>query len=448
MTVVGRPEGHDHVMPLPGQRPMAGMSRVATAGAAPSSPTPPGTGPTSHQERGRGAPQLQRVLFVHNGYRVRGGEDSVVDSEIELLRQRGHEVIEYRRHNDEIGAGSKLSLLRDTIWSPRSHADVRRLIREQQVDVVHVHNTLPLVSPAVYWAAAAESVPVVQTLHNFRLMCPQALFLREERVCEDCVGHVPWRAVRHRCYRDSTVQSAVVAGMLTTHRMLGTYRDKVTRYIALNEFCRTKFIEGGLPADRIVLKPNFVDLPPQDVAERRQGGLFVGRLSKEKGLSVLSEAAKRLPQPNITVIGGGELEPEARAAFGERMVGFKPLPEILALMSAASYLVIPSIWYENFPRTIVEAYACGLPVIASRLGALPEIVVEGHSGLLFDPGSPQDLADKLAWAEAHPHEMRQMGHNARALYERLYTPQRNYERLIEIYAEARQAVPGRAAQAA
>ncbi|WKB52156.1 glycosyltransferase family 4 protein [Eleftheria terrae] len=389
-----------------------------------------------------------RVLVVHNGYRVRGGEDSVVESEIELLRSRGHEVVEYRRHNDEVGAGSKLTLLRDTLWSPRSHADVRRLIREQQIDVVHVHNTLPLVSPAVYWAADAEGVPVVQTLHNFRLMCPQALFLREDRVCEDCVGRVPWRAAVHRCYRDSAVQSAVVAGMLVTHRALGTYQHRVTRYIALNRFCRDKFVAGGLPADRIVLKPNFVDLPATPADTGRSGGLFVGRLSKEKGIRVLTEAEALSTQPDVTVVGGGELEADVRAAFGPRMAGFKPLPEILQMMQAASYLVVPSIWYENFPRTIVEAYACGLPVIASRLGALAEIVIEGETGLLFDAGSARDLADKLAWARSHPDEMRQMGRQARALYERLYTPDSNYRQLMDIYAEARRAVQGASVQAA
>ncbi|MCW7537299.1 glycosyltransferase family 4 protein [Aquabacterium sp. A7-Y] len=407
-----------------------------------------GPGPAA-SAAARGSRPLQRVLLVHNGYRVRGGEDSVVESEVELLRQHGHEVVEYRRHNDEVGSGSKLGLLRDTIWSPRSHADVRRLIREKQIDIVHVHNTMPLVSPSVYWAADAEDVAVVQTLHNFRLLCPQAIFLREERICEDCLGRVPWRGVARRCYRDSAAQSAVLAGMLVTHRALGTYAHRVTRYIALNEFCRNKFIEGGLPPERIVVKPNFVDLPGVPADGPRSGGLYVGRFSNEKGVQVLCEASRHLQDPDITLVGAGaDLEGEVRAAFGSRVAGFKPLPEILAMMQTASFLVVPSICYESFPRTIVEAYACGLPVIASRLGSLPELVAEGETGLLFDAGSATDLAAKIVWAQAHPEEMRRMGRRARDAYERHYTPERNYGRLLDIYAEARRAVPQRLVQAA
>ena len=176
------------------------------------------------------------VLVVHNAYQQRGGDDAVVAAEVDLLRRHGHTVHTYFRHNDEVKGSSRAALAAGTLWSRSAYRDVAELIRKHQPRVMHVHNTLPLISPAVYWAAARAGVPVVQTLHNFRLVCPQALMLREQRVCEDCVGRIPWRAVVHSCYRESAVQSAVVAGMLQTHRWLGTWRTRVARYVALNDF--------------------------------------------------------------------------------------------------------------------------------------------------------------------------------------------------------------------
>jgi glycosyltransferase involved in cell wall biosynthesis len=303
-------------------------------------------------------------------------------------------------------------------------------------DVMHVHNTMPLVSPSVYWAARKRGVPVVQTLHNFRLLCPQAMFVREGKVCEDCLGKVPWRGVVHKCYRDSAVQSAVMAGMLTTHRALGTYDTQVNRFIALNEFCRNKMIEGGLKAERIRVKPNFVEWLAPPSWEGRDGGLYLGRLTPEKGVDVLLRALGRLPGQRLTAIGGGPMEAEVRAALGEGYLGFLPLSAIWGHLAKVGYMVVPSVWYEGFPRTIIEAFASGVPVIASRLGSLAEVVDDGRTGLLFNPGDDQDLAAKLAWAQAHPAEMVRMGQAARQEYENRYTPERNCEELIEIYRSA------------
>jgi glycosyltransferase involved in cell wall biosynthesis len=298
-----------------------------------------------------------------------------------------------------------------------------------------VHNTVPLVSPSLYWAAARAGVPVVQTLHNFRLMCLNALFLREGRVCEDCMGHVPWRGVARACYRGSHAASAALAGMLTLHRGLGTYRNKVARYIALNEFCRGKFIEGGLPAECVVVKPNFVDFDmPKPVS--REGLLFVGRLSVEKGVATLAEAMQLLPEARLRVAGDGPEAGLLGGVAGVTRLGSQPGEAVRQEMSRAMALVVPSIWYENFPRTIVEAFACGLPVIASRIGALADIVCDGETGLLFEPGNPRDLADKMAWAQSHPEQMAAMGRKARAHYEAEFSAEVNYRRLIEIYDEA------------
>lgn len=376
-----------------------------------------------------------RVLVVHNAYQHKGGEDTVVEAEVALLRSKGHEVELFVRNNDAIVNMPRVAVVVQTVWSlPASH-DFDLVVNRFKPDVVHVHNTFPLISPAIYWVAKRNRIPVVQTLHNFRLMCPQAMFLRNNQVCEDCLGTLPWRGALRGCYRNSKLQSTVLAGMLTIHRALGTWQNKVTRYIALNEFCRTKFIEGGLPANRLVVKPNFVDFPAPP-AGQRLGFLFVGRLSVEKGIQVLVDASLKLKDIDLKVAGTG---PEERLLSGSPQL--KPLGaltgnQVREQMSQSQALVIPSIWYENFPRTIVEAFGCGLPVIASRIGALADIVQDGVTGLLFNPGDADDLAEKIQWAHDNPAKLAMMGINARALYESQFTADINYQQLIGIYEDA------------
>lgn len=382
------------------------------------------------------AAEVLRVLVVHNGYQLRGGEDAVADDEVGLLRRHGHVVQRYGRHNDEVGALGRLQLARDTVWSDRTARELREVLAGFRPDVVHVHNSFPLISPSLYWAAHGAGVPVVQTLHNFRLLCPQGLLLREGRVCEDCVGRVPWRGVLHRCYRGSATQTAAVAVMVQAHRALGTWRDKVDRYIALNEFCRTKFVEGGLPAARIRVKPNFVDLPAPP-AQPRRGFLFVGRLAAEKGIGVLADAQSvRAGADPVRVAGTGPESDRLQGLRGLQLLGSLTPPQVYGQMASAVALVVPSIWYENFPRTVVEAYANELPVIASRLGALASLVEEGRTGLLFAPGDAADLARQLDWAAAHPQEMRRMGLAARRHYEAHLGGDANHLQLTAIYREA------------
>lgn len=375
-----------------------------------------------------------KVLICHNSYQQKGGEDTVVDSEIKLLQENGHDVQVFSRHNDDIEKMSHLHLVVDTFWSSNSAAMFAAELDSFKPDVIHVHNTFPLVSPAIYWVAARYQIPVVQTLHNFRLFCPQAMFLREDKVCEDCLGCLPWRGAIRGCYRNSVLQSSVLASMISVHRLIGTWQNKVTRYIALNKFCREKFIDGGLPANKVVIKANFVDFP-QPSAQLRQGFLFVGRLSAEKGIDVFAKALEKLSTLNVRVAGIGPDDACLNKVPVTRL-GALTTDQVRHEMSSAIALVLPSIWYENFPRTLVEAFGCGLPVIASKIGALAELIEDGVTGLLFEPGNSEDLAIKLQWAADHPDQMKAMGDAARMKYEASYTAEHNYDQLIAIYEEA------------
>lgn len=382
----------------------------------------------------RSASSELRVLVAHNRYQQRGGEDAVVAAEVKLLRARGHAVELFELDNVEISQMSKLRVLSDTLWSRRAFSAVEDLMARFGPHVLHAHNTFPLISPAIYWAAGRAGIPVVQTLHNFRLLCPQAMFLREAKVCEDCLGKIPWRGVVRKCYRGSMLQSGVVASMLGLHRGLGSYSGKVTRYIALNEFCRAKFVQGGMAPEKVVVKPNFADIAPAP-AYARKGGLFVGRLAAEKGTATLLNALRLLPGVSIDVVGSGP-EQELLRHPGVRAAGWLEPERVRQMMYRAAYLVMPSVWYETFGMVLVEAFACGLPVLATRLGSMAEAIAHERTGLLFSAGSAEDLAKKIAWAERNPEHMRIMGRNARAEYESKYTPDVNYSRLLQIYQDA------------
>jgi glycosyltransferase involved in cell wall biosynthesis len=381
-----------------------------------------------------------KILVAHNSYQHRGGEDVVVEAEVAMLRAHGHEVEFYHRHNDELKNMPLPAAALSTVWAQKSVNDLDRLCQSFQPDVIHVHNTLPLISPSLYWAAHKHNIPVLQTLHNFRLICPQAMLLRDGKVCEDCIGKSPWRAVTRKCYRDSALQSAVLSGMLMTHHAIGTYRQKITRYIALNEFCKNKFVASGMDPSLFRIKPNFVSSSAQPQWNHREGGIFIGRLSEEKGLHVLAEAARKLPDVPIKIVGKGPLEEEVKVAFPQTHVGFKTPQEVAHLLGEARFLVAPSTCYETFGLVAIEAFACGTPVIASRHGGLGEIVQDGSTGLLFTPGDADDLAEKIKWAVAHPDEMTAMGRKAREVYESRYTPEKNYRMLMEIYEEAIESV--------
>ncbi len=389
-----------------------------------------------------------KIVFVHNTYQQPGGEDVVFEQERKMLEAAGHEVIPYCRSNWDVDTYRGLRLVNlaaRTVWASDSRREFLRLLRQEKPDLVHVHNTFVMISPSIYSACFEEKVPVVQTLHNYRLLCPAATFFRDGKVCEECLQGSLWQGVRHACYRDSYSASAVVALMLEAHRLRDTWKREITFYIALSEFARNKFVEGGLPREKIFVKPNFVS--PDPGARRGHGeyALLVGRLSPKKRVQTVLEAWKRLSLsiPLFIVGGGPDLEALKALAARENLQnvhfrGHLPREQTLAALNQARFLVFASEWYENFPVTLVESFACSTPVICSRMGVMPEIVADGRTGVHFTPGDAEDLARKVEWAWTHPEEMSAMGRAARLEYETKYTAESNYPKLLEIYQRALQ----------
>jgi len=388
-----------------------------------------------------------KVLVVHNYYQQPGGEDAACEQERQLLERAGHKVVFYRRSNHEIEhltGWRRLQLSVDTIWNGSSRRDFLALLERERPDVVHVHNTFVVISPSIFSACQQAGVPVVQTIHNYRLFCPAATFFRDGRICEECLEHGLWRSVRHACYHQSHSATAVVALMIAVNRRRNTWPGKVDRIIALTRFSRQKMVEAGLPEEQVIVKPHFVYPDPGQGVGPRDYALFVGRLSPEKGVNVALTAWSKLQKPIPLLIAGGGPEREAledqahRAALTQvTFLGLIPRAETLAAIQAARFLVFPSEWYEGFPMTICEAFACGTPVICSRLGAMAELVEDGLMGLHFTPGDAAELAEKVAWAWDHPIEMREMGKAARREFEAKYTAEGNYPILMDIYESAR-----------
>jgi len=386
-----------------------------------------------------------KILLVHNTYQDRGGEDVVFEQERRLLQAAGHEVSDYQRHNRDIksySTGRRLSLLARTVWADDSYRELAGVLRQSRPEIVHIQNTFPLISPSVYWACRAARVPVVQTLHNYRLFCPGANFYRAGKTCEDCIDGSFWHGVQHGCYRDSRLETAPVALMLSVHHARKTWQRMVDRYIVLTEFARSRFVKGGLPAEKITVKPNCVDPDPGLRTEAGSYALCVGRVSQEKGVPTLLKAWHNLPRTyELRVIGDGparaQLEREA-AAHGlanVRFLGHQPREQVIEAMKGARFVVFPSELYENLPLTIIEAFACGVPVLASRLGAMQEIVGEGRTGMFFTPGNSQELAATVTGAWEQPEQMKLFGAHARKEYEAKYTPAANYRQLLQIYHE-------------
>jgi glycosyltransferase involved in cell wall biosynthesis len=335
-----------------------------------------------------------RILVLHSRYAsgASSGENRVVEDEVELLRAAGHDVHLWAPMPDDATPGSRIGLALSAVWSRTAVAQVRGLAAEFRPDVVHVHNLFPMLSPAVLRSTGA---PVVVTLHNYRLLCLPAVFLRDGRACEDCLGRFPWRGVVHRCYRESAAGSAALAASLGVHRRAGTFTH-VAMFLAVSEFVCRKHIEAGFDPARIRVKPNFGAAQP-----RRQGPgedfLFLGRLSEEKGLDRLVALWRDVPA-RLVVVGDGpeRARLEAMAPESVEFRGSVSPDEVPGYLARARALVLPSICYEGAPRTVVEAYAAGVPVVANRYGALPSVVSDGVTGLLVEPGDTDGWRAALA----------------------------------------------------
>jgi glycosyltransferase involved in cell wall biosynthesis len=387
-----------------------------------------------------------KIILVHNTYQQPGGEDVVFEQERRLLESAGHTVVAYRRSNHELEqftGVARLALIQRTIWASDTVNHFAKLLREEKPDLVHVHNTFMMISPSIYSACRDAGIPVVQTLHNYRLLCPAANLFRNGKVCEECVDHGLLRGIRYGCYRDSRAATATVALMLAVHRRLGTWANLVDAYIATTEFARQKFIAAGLPAHKVHVKSNFLDADPGPKKEGGEYALFVGRLSAEKGGDILLEAWDRLNLSiPLRIIGDGPLRGQLEAKAAERnlssvsFLGRLSRAESVAAMQRARFVIVPSQCYENFPVTIAESFACGTPVICSNHGGMKEIVSGERTGLHFLPGEPADLAAKVEWAWTHREQMELMGKEARAEFEAHYTAEKNYSILAGIYAQA------------
>jgi glycosyltransferase involved in cell wall biosynthesis len=383
-----------------------------------------------------------RILTVHNHYQQAGGEDEVFAAEARLLERYGHDVHRYVVRNDGLERVSRLKLARDTIWNGDSYRALRTVVRRTRPDVVHFHNTLPRISPSGYYAATSEGVPVVQTLHNYRLLCPSALLFRDGIPCQDCVGRtLALPGIRHGCYRGSRAATAAVAGMTAAHRMLGTWSREVALYIALTEFARSRLIDGGFAAEQIVVKPNFVDPDPGPGTGAGGYALFVGRLTTEKGIRTLLNAWRTMHvEIPLRIVGDGPLADEvadaARTMSGVTWLGRRTPGEVAALVGEAAVLVCPSGCYETFGRVVIEAFAAGTPVVASDLGALAELVQEGRTGRLFRPGDADALVRVMRELMSQRSHLPTLRTAARRVFEERYGAAANYALLMSVYRTA------------
>lgn len=374
-----------------------------------------------------------KVLVVHTHYQQPGGEDQVVAEELSLLRSRGHEVTTFIRHNDELSNVPRAKAARLAVWNRDMTRALAEQLRQTPVDVVHFHNTFPLMSPAVLRIAKASGAAVVQTLHNFRLLCVNGLLYREGSPCERCVGSaIPLQGVAKRCYRDSAGASAAVAAMIAAHRMVGTWRKHVDAFVALSDFARGRFVAGGIAMEKLHVKPNFLATDP-GVGDGGEGYLlYVGRLSQEKGVDTLIDAWQQADNPApLRIVGDGPMADRVRAS-GAQWLGAMDRDDVMQQMRGAAALVVPSTCYENFPRTIVEAFASSTPVIAAGHGSMAEIVEHGRTGLHFPPGDAGALAKLMGDISL----LQPMRAAARQTFEMHYTADRNHELLMNIYNRA------------
>jgi glycosyltransferase involved in cell wall biosynthesis len=388
-----------------------------------------------------------KILLVHNYYRQAGGERAIVRAQMELLSSYGHCVIKYVRDSCEIdhyGLGQKALFFPRTVFSRQTWREIHTLVKDELPDLVHIHNVFPLISPSVYRAVQALGLPIVQSVHNFRFMCPNGLFYTHERVCERCkYGHTR-HAVRLKCYRSSLLLSVLYALTVGLHRRWGTF-EKIDRFIALTPFSAQKLVEGGIASRyQVSVLSNSLPEPvpsPGSFAAREPYFCFTGRLSAEKGVHVALQAISLAPNLALKILGVGPETEYLKEMANEcglknvEFMGYVTGEAKWRILRNAQALIMPSLWYEHCPMSIVESLAAGTPVIASDLGSLPHMVLDGRCGQLFPPGDAEGLAGKLVWMADHPERALQMGRAARQLFETRHRARVQYEELMRIYGE-------------
>ncbi len=385
-----------------------------------------------------------RVLVAHNYYQHAGGEDAVVANEMELLSKRGHDVTLHSVDNHAIADFTdKLRTFRDVAYSKSARSAFSEKIAQVRPDIVHVHNFFPLLTTSIYDACRDHRVPVVQTLHNFRITCAGALLLRDGKLCEKCVDGSPYWGVAHRCYRGSLPGSLALARMIEANRSRGVWRNKVDAFIALSQSAKVRYGRAGVPLEKILVKPNFAPDPGPSSSSPRHGALYVGRLSPEKGVRELIKAWHAVAYP-LTIAGDGPLGDELRSAAPDNVtfLGRITPEDVRVRMQESALLVSPSNCLEAFPVALAEAFAAGLPAIVSDIGSPPEIVEHGKTGLHVPVGDTQSLASAVNDLVTDPVRLKSFGKAARETYLERYTPDANYARLMDIYRHAQTQTDG------
>lgn len=374
--------------------------------------------------------------MLHNRYDIRGGEDESTDCEYRMLRDHGHDIELLEANNSEIGRSiSKVEAAVSAVWSRRWHGSISEKLRLGSFDVLHVQNFFPLISPAVHRAALTAKVPVVQAVRNYRLACPSANLFRDGHVCHECVGTITkFPGIRHACYRGSTLGSATVAAMSGVHRAIGTW-SKVSAFVAISHYVREVLVEDGFSPDKIFVKPNFVEVEgvtrPAAHADRKHI-LYVGRLTREKGLDLLLEAYKAsgLNIP-LKLVGDGSVGAEGIA--GVEVLGRRPLPDVYELMREAYCVVMPGRWAEPFGRVAIEAFAAGTPVIATNLGGVAEIIDHEETGLLLQLNDVASFAQGMKRLVDDAQASQRMSFAALQVFREKYSAESNHTMIMNIY---------------
>lgn len=384
-----------------------------------------------------------RVLQIHNRYKYEGGEDIVVNAESRLLRKNKNKVNLFEVSNDTIkGVKAKIQTAFNACNSNKYKHSLVKKIREFQPDLVHVHNFFPLLTPSIYDVCRSSGVSIVQTLHNYRIICPGAYLMRNGKICEECLARSAYNAVLYGCYRGSRIGSLAAANMVQVHRKRQTWLKQVDQYIAMTNFAKKKFVQAGILAEKIQIKPNFLNNDPGIRSSHENYALFVGRLSNEKGILTLFQCWEKIREIPLKIIGEGPLLESlkkirtSKNLYNIQLLGRYERKKVFQVMKSAMFILYPSEWYEMFGLICIEAFACGKPVIASRLGSMAEIVEDGVTGLHFEPGNSEDFAMKIQWLINHPNECRYMGENARKVYLEKYTADKNYKILMKVYNKA------------